>query len=519
MIYKKVLLFCPLLALLIILILTSPWLSQATVDNSYLAYSLKEAKHRLTSGEVGNRKLLEMAGLTHLAGVIYDEQNDDLIIVGQALPGYSPCRLDDLVVAMRSVLDLHEYPLVSIDRTENSHQTGKMAVRFQGGIKATRFGRDLLAADIALKRLSLGLLKPKSCAVPSYLSMSLAEAKQLFNGQDASTGFVQSYDVEYFSSLSRTELHEKLMGKVETVPGFEQAMISNGEEFDDFTRIGSRFWLYPQNPLLISRDGACTIQDLDVICLTEVIYAIVNGKQVSDLNSVNDEIGDKFAGAVTANFGKLYKEMPVIGRVKDLFDLVALARGIELLPAKPDLSYWLESYQLEASTTDRDFGIITGIGKVSADNNNIRFLDISGGIELNPLTIRLQAGDVSAFKQAAVTARPDSEHALFWEVPLQGWQIPGVGKYYELPQVKLNPQCDKKGFSIDMKIMELGNSNRQTEQMVCGSYQAPRVKMPAFDGGGVSIDPVITNSDVPVKGLWQTMLLERPSENSLFWDF
>ena len=105
--------------------------------------------------------------------------------------------LDDYVSALRAVFVHNEYPYVSIDGTEDTNRTGKLKVVFKGGVEGTGFGRDLLAADILLKLLSLGEVPSEPWGVQSYLGLY----------------------IDHFRK--------------------------NSAELED--RIGSRFWFFPKN--------------------------------------------------------------------------------------------------------------------------------------------------------------------------------------------------------------------------------------------------------------------------------
>lgn len=89
----------------------------AAAGGPFVAYSLKVAESRLHQGGKKEGPLMNLGGITALAGLVYDSQNKDLIVVGRANPGQDEINLDDLVVALRSVMVLDEFPLVSIDRT------------------------------------------------------------------------------------------------------------------------------------------------------------------------------------------------------------------------------------------------------------------------------------------------------------------------------------------------------------------------------------------------------------------
>jgi len=115
---------------------------------------------------LGNLRALRVADENlHLAGL----KNSPLFRFSDFLD-WAALRLDDLAVALRARLVHDDWPMVSIDPVASTARTGQQQVRLKGGIAATRFGQDLLAADIFLKRYSLEAV-PAMSAAPSYRSL------------------------------------------------------------------------------------------------------------------------------------------------------------------------------------------------------------------------------------------------------------------------------------------------------------------------------------------------------------
>lgn len=119
-------------------------------SSAFVAFSMNAAE-RLDRLGSGGTPLQSLGGITRVVGSVRDRVTGDLVVVGVVDSSRSPLSLDDLVVALRA-LHLHrEAPLVSIDRTVDTQRTGRQAVRLEGGIADTAFGRDLIAADAVLK--------------------------------------------------------------------------------------------------------------------------------------------------------------------------------------------------------------------------------------------------------------------------------------------------------------------------------------------------------------------------------
>ena len=136
----------------------------------YLAVSLSQVEAALRAGQPEARAV-ELGGLNRLLGMVVDPSGD-LILIGRHDAGVPSLTTDHLAIALRSVYVTNAYPLVSLDGTPDTPKTGLLHVRFEGGVERTQFGSDLLLADLALKRLALGLLPAKLWNVPSYLELS-----------------------------------------------------------------------------------------------------------------------------------------------------------------------------------------------------------------------------------------------------------------------------------------------------------------------------------------------------------
>jgi len=489
---------------------------------SFVAYSLREAERRMKSPEEKSAELTEIGGVTQIAGMVYDERDKDMIIVGQVNKGNAKITLDDFVVAMRSVLLHNEYPLVSIDRTEDTPKTSKQIVRFKGKVENTQFGKDMLVADIILKKLSLGLLPSEPYCIQSYFSMSLDQVKRALAESLNVLPLVKVEDTKYFFSIPTVQLQQAILDSFGGLEPSESGQVKGQQVLADYFRIASRFWFFPLNPSLAVREGVFVIQNLDIGVETEVLYAIIDGKPENDLSKIRDEIGDKFSTQMVANFGKIRKAYLELGNIKTLLDLVALAKGIKELRANPDLSYWLNNYKVEYVFTDTTCDLIVGICKIKGPDGRQQFLEISGGIELNPNVLWLKAGDVTVLKEAVLNAKPKKPNVLTWQVPLEGWEIPGAGKYYDIPKEDSSRLQQKAGFSLDVKVVTTGTSQYNTEELLMHHLNPPAGNMPNFKINGVYIAPVPKTEGREQTGLWENflknVLMSRPSQDTLFWE-
>jgi hypothetical protein len=354
-------------------------------ESQFVAYSLKIAEQQMATGQDSSAEVYELAGITRIAGMVYDSQRQDLILVGQSVPGEEALFLDDFVVALRSLLVHDEWPAVSIDRVPETQTTGKQAVRFQGQIAHTGFGKQLLEADEALKKLALGRLSAELFGVRSYFDLCLED-------------------------LSRN---------------------GTGDS------INTRFWFHAVQPALAARDDVFAIKQLKVGVCTQVMQATMNGTPVADPSKIRDPLGETFADSLSANFSDVGTQFPQIARLKSLFDLVAVATGIEMMADRPDLDYWLKTYPVARVNTPISYPLLTRKEQTSSGETTFA-LQVDGGVQLRALLIRLQDGDVTALRDAVLKSRPN-EHRLTWTVPINGWHIPGT------PEVEHQPVDSMSG--------------------------------------------------------------------------
>jgi hypothetical protein len=373
--------------------------SAARADR-FVAYSMKEAERRLAADPRGSKEAHELGGITHLAGMVYDRQGQDFILVGVARPDAAPLSLDDLVVSLRSMLVHNTPPLVSIDPTPDTVKTRQQSVRFQGGIEQTALGRKMLEADVVLKRLALGRLRAEVWGVHSYFSMLLEQARR---------------------------------GELET-------------------RVRSRFWLTNRRPSLAMGKDVFAILEQDIGIQSEVLYAEVNGQPAAVNGAHRDAAGERFSEQVARNFADLSLQYPALAQVRPILAMVSVAEGLRRLGSGEALGYWLGNYRPARVPTPREHELLEEEAEVEGKSQT---LAVSGGIEINPIVVRLNAGDVTALRDAVLRSRP-SPNALTWQPPLAGWQVPGLEKLVAGPSPTSNADG---GFSLDRTLRDTPRPN------------------------------------------------------------
>ena len=125
----------------------------------YLAFSLSQASRQAEQGD-RDVQVRQLGGITRVIGVVYDEKQRDMVLVGAVVKGLPEIFLDDLVAALRSRIVGDIWPQVSIDYSASLAKARKLSVRFEGGpAKDSSFALGFFNADLALKGYSLGLLR------------------------------------------------------------------------------------------------------------------------------------------------------------------------------------------------------------------------------------------------------------------------------------------------------------------------------------------------------------------------
>jgi len=337
----------------------------------YTAYSLKVAQQRIEqAGENWRQKepeVVSLAEINKVEGFVFDSNTGDLILVGDEEQGRAALTLDDLVVALRARFRYNEWPLVSIDPAADTEKTQMQHIRFEGGIQDTAFGQALFEADYRLKELSMNLAEP---------------------------------GISGFQTAWSREVEETERG------------VASGQR-----QVTSRFWFYPINPQVVVRQGVCVVRGLKVGVFTEVMGAKIDGKAVEDLKNFKDQTGDAFANDVSQRFDDLCQAQPSFNRLRGLQELVAVSKALEELEKRPDLSYWLEKYLLAGEQTQNEVKVLRR--KYEGKRG---WFEVSGGVHLTALAMRLNAGDVTALREAVLKMRPSPED-LKWEFIAADWLV------------------------------------------------------------------------------------------------
>jgi hypothetical protein len=306
-----------------------------------------------------------LGGITEPVAFVYDANNDDYVLVGVADGRKPAMALDSFVAALRATTH-QELPEVSIDPPAAGGDPRQQPVVFHGRLENTRLGMEMLDADIALKHLALGKVRGDVWAVQSYLALSAEDAHK--NG---------------------------------SLPS-----------------ISSRFWLRAGDTKVSGggQDDAMVVQSCKVHVDTEVITSD-QGKQ--------DAIGETFAAQVAASFPDLAIQYPALARVVPILRMVALADEISRTRKGSGLDYWLNQYQMAKTQTPRTYDLEEARQEVP---ESTRVVVLTGGIDTNPVTIRLNGGDATALREVVLQSRPRG-NPLVWRPPLDNWDYAGEDSF------------------------------------------------------------------------------------------
>lgn len=341
--------------------------------NQYVAYSLRQAeKQLLRSDGPLPRQAKQLGGITDPVALVYDNETRDLILVGKADPEAEELTIDDFVVALRAILKHRTWPLVSIDKDEETYQTKRQRVRFEGGIADSAFGRDTLEADVLLKDLAFGKTSAQVWGITSYFDM-----------------------------LCQRVQRGETRGHVSTLFWF------TGDE---------------KASTFLDREGVLVIDTLAVSVEARVAAAAAD--QAGQSTATEDELGAEFSTMLSHSYDDLAQEFSILRRIRVLYKLVGLATGVMKLKAKypsfqPDLTFWLGRYEVERVPTPTDYPLVEKEKNVSSRGRPLRVC-LDGGLELRPLVLDLQDGSLTALQEVVLKCRPKTS-TLVWRVPLEYW--------------------------------------------------------------------------------------------------
>ncbi len=408
-------------------------------DKALFAFSLREANRLTASTEVDDPRLQNLAGISRISGMIYDEKGSDIILVGKTYDNLPPIALDDLVVGLRTRLKSLDFPKVSIDITEQTQSTGQQDVRLIGGIDNTQFGHDFFQSDVVLKLYSLGLLREVKGLTPFTKLYADREKRQLESG-----GTVID-SVAWLDDDAAADLISETQGK-----GVESS-----------ETLQSRFWFHVRDGTsrILKVENVYFIEELSIGVSEESSIVASRSSTESDAGDVTD-ISAEFSNRFTEYFEQVGSDHPVLFRLKALFDIVAVCEGIaQLGAARPDLQALLDGFPVTQVPTPEQYELVQRVGVLRHGDDTETIIQLSGGIDLEATLLALEDGDVTAFRDVVLASRP-SKDALAWQIPIDHWEMPndhGEIRYSDITAP--SPVIGRElGFSLQVEKIVLADS-------------------------------------------------------------
>ena len=129
-------------------------------------------------------ELRQPGGISRVVGYQVDQANDDVLLIGEVIPGAPALTIDDLIVGVRTVWKENAIPFCSLE-PDPADFAGDQHVRV-GGVPATSgFARVMLDADYLMKRMGAGLEAVNAPGYLSYVALLRQEGKQAIRDDGA----------------------------------------------------------------------------------------------------------------------------------------------------------------------------------------------------------------------------------------------------------------------------------------------------------------------------------------------
>ncbi|MGH9427854.1 MAG: tetratricopeptide repeat protein, partial [Terriglobia bacterium] len=241
------------------------------------------------------------------------------------------------------------------NKKEGCRDYTRQEVRFFGGIENTHFGQVCYEADWLMKRIGLALEKLPIEKLKAYYELAQEQHRKAGWGR---------------------------------------------------TTVASQFWFYPIVNRVNVLGDVVLLEKFQMGVFTEVLYAEVDGKPVADVERFEHYPSEGFSRSLTENYDAAAEAQEVLETLRGLTRLAALAKGLTQAEQKPDVDFYLKGYPMEKAETPKEKEVLR------VGNKEVG-LEISGGVNLMALAMRLKGGDVSALRKLVVETRL-SEKALSW---------------------------------------------------------------------------------------------------------
>lgn len=346
--------------------------AQATIEHSIDSEQFFRTEH------IGTYQL---GGITRPMAVILDRQKGDWILLGERNPNNAILTLDDLAVALRARYFFPaDDPGVTIvpQFDTQSNPTGfsktsmapRLPIQFFAGVEGTRFGKVCFDADWLLKRVSV-----------NREDLGVRELETLYDL------------VEKDFQSSNHAISPKIL---------------------------SRFWFMPTVNRVNVVDDVVLLEKFSMGVFTEIMYAEVNGRPVTDLDGFLYEPSEGFSRSFSNIYATAAKKNETLNLLLGITRLASLAKGLLQEEDPVDIRYWLKEYPVEKIETPMD------VPMQYVEDRKSGF-SVSGGVTLMTLATRIKGGDAGALRELVITTRPSPDAATWtFEIVMKDGQVTGV---------------------------------------------------------------------------------------------
>jgi len=478
----------------------------------FVAFSLRAAFDRARRSP-RDPVLTAVGQITRLAGLVYDVQRQDVILVGLACPELPAARFDDLVVALRARLVHDEFPLVSIDPVAGTQRTRRQRVRFVGHLEDTPFGADFLACDVLLKRYSLQLVDPLP-AVPSYNRLLEQQITRRLRREGVTVRQARWHAGGAGGAVSKR---------------YHGSRVQRAESHV------ARFWFF----VVLPYNTACkpSKERPEFFCIRELKLCLQSEDLLRTGGPVtHDGAREQFAANWTRHFAELTDAHPRLLKLKLLYDMVAAADVVKQIDQNVRRQQYLRTglanYRPQASPTPRTYPLEETLGVLQRSDGRQHLIHISGGIQFLPdledTIENLNYGILPALRTIVLRSRPDP-NCLAWRVPLEGWHMPNADRL-SLPRAadrkwfaqaaargELPPGCSLAAQSV---VLERDGAAAGGAGRRFFGFEPAAAVRPL---GGVSMEMRVTDGsflparDQSLRKLRDQILRSRPGRDALTW--
>jgi len=267
---------------------------------------IRQAARAIAEGAPFGEEALSLGGLSYIEGYILDETGEkDLILVGLRGGKRPALRLDDLVVAVRSIWAAEDgaFPYCSLDPTPESVKAlEKLFASEDMGANGFPAFFEKLKKTVGPQQVVVGGIPRDSRTAHIFIEAD-------YRMKEGSQGRIEEEGVKSVLERICDEARTSL-AKTNKPPALSLGM--------------SRFWFHIQDgtPAFQTHDGIVWIDRCPVVLLTERQNATADGR-LYDVKA-DDPLSVAFARDMSAQLPALARKVPIYAELENIFRLRAL---------------------------------------------------------------------------------------------------------------------------------------------------------------------------------------------------